>query len=93
VSNSGNVTLSGVVVSDPLLGGELGTITTLAPGASQRVTGTYTLTQADVDRGSLENTATATGTDPHGTAVTASDSATVSIPDGAQIQVIKQGSV
>ncbi|MGJ9494791.1 DUF7507 domain-containing protein [Actinotignum sp. GS-2025a] len=92
-SNSGNVTLSGVVISDPLLGGELSTITTLAPGASQGVTGSYTLTQADVDRGGLENTATATGTDPHGTAVTASDSATVSIPDGAQIQVIKQGSV
>ncbi|MDE1566207.1 hypothetical protein QP431_07255 [Actinotignum sanguinis] len=92
VSNSGNVTLSGVTIADPLLGGELGTIATLAPGASQQVTGTYTLTQADIDRGTLDNTATATGTDPRGVAVTASDSATVSIPDGAQIQVIKQGS-
>ncbi|EPD27924.1 DUF7507 domain-containing protein [Actinotignum schaalii] len=92
VRNTGNVTLSGVTITDPLLGGELGTIATLAPGASQQVTGTYTLTQADIDRGTLDNTATATGTDPRGVAVTASDSATVSIPDGAQIQVIKQGS-
>ncbi|MDY5132094.1 hypothetical protein R6G99_11540, partial [Actinotignum timonense] len=32
VRNTGNVTLSGVTITDPLLGGELGTIATLAPG-------------------------------------------------------------
>lgn len=36
----------------------------LAPGASESCTGTYTVTQEDVDNGSLTNTATATATNP-----------------------------
>ncbi|MCW1063442.1 hypothetical protein OJ587_12440, partial [Streptococcus anginosus] len=69
VRNTGNVTLHGIAVSDPLLGGKLATITTLAPGTIGTVSGSYTLTQADIDCGSLENTATAAGASPHGTAV------------------------
>jgi uncharacterized repeat protein (TIGR01451 family) len=68
VSNPGNTTLLNVSVADPLPGIVLagGPLVSLAPGASNATTftGTYTLTQADVDAGKVENQATATGTPP-----------------------------
>ncbi|MGR3793743.1 DUF7507 domain-containing protein [Vannielia sp. SX4] len=61
VTNTGTVTLSDIVVDDPLLGYSC-TIATLAVTATDDTTcsTTYTITQADIDRGSVENTATAT---------------------------------
>ena len=71
VTNTGNVTLTNVTVTDPkvtVIGGPI----TLAPGASDSTTfaGTYTLTQADIDAGQVPNTATAYGTPSTGTEVT-----------------------
>ncbi|WP_194928735.1 LPXTG cell wall anchor domain-containing protein [Pseudactinotalea sp. HY158] len=71
-SNAGNVTLTDVVITDPLAGlSELSydwsAVTgegVLAPGESVTATATYTLTQADVDAGSVVNVATAAGTPP-----------------------------
>src|SRR5699024_5882018 len=68
VTNTGNVTLDNVIVHDEMLGGEL-TVTpsVLAPGEQGVVTGTYTVTQADIDNQSeIINIATATGTPPGG---------------------------
>ncbi|WP_158277250.1 DUF7507 domain-containing protein [Serinibacter arcticus] len=86
VTNTGNVTLADVVVNETAFDGtgELGPLTpasvaTLAPAASTTFTATYTLTQADVDRGSTTNTATATGTPPVGPPTEAPPS-TVEIP-------------
>jgi uncharacterized repeat protein (TIGR01451 family) len=67
VRNSGTVDLTGVTVADPMKG--LSAIncqgvTTLAQGASVTCTATYTTTQADVTRGSITNTATASAMDP-----------------------------
>ena len=71
VTNAGNVTLHGISISDPLVGlsAITGYATTLAPGASTTGTATYVVTQADVDRGSIVNTATVQGTPPVGTPV------------------------
>ena len=65
VTNTGNVTLTGVTVVDPLTGQNISGVT-LAPGATQTFNTSYTLTQADLDGagnagadGDIDNTATA----------------------------------
>ena len=64
VTNTGNVTLTGVTVVDPLTGQNISGVT-LAPGASQVFNTSYTLTQADLEAGNaggdgdIDNTATA----------------------------------
>ncbi|WP_163267271.1 DUF7507 domain-containing protein [Chelativorans alearense] len=73
VENTGNVTVSGITVTDPLVTVQGGPIT-LAPGDpadSTTFTGTYTVTAGDIAAGQVENTATATGTDSGGDPVTA----------------------
>ncbi len=77
VTNTGNVTLRKVGVSDvmapPANRANLSLVTcprtTLAPGESTACTATYTVTQADAAHGSLGNTATAYGTPPSGPVV------------------------
>ena len=66
VRNDGNVTLTGVTVDDPKVGTVNGGPYTLAPGASEGFTASYEVTQDDIDLGSVENTATATGNPPSG---------------------------
>ncbi|MDB4175592.1 hypothetical protein N9766_04460, partial [Flavobacteriaceae bacterium] len=72
VSNTGNVTLTNVVVADPLVTMLGGPIASLAPGAidTASYTASYTITQQDIDAGVFSNQATATGTAPSGTSVT-----------------------
>jgi uncharacterized repeat protein (TIGR01451 family) len=80
VTNNGTVTLTNVSVSDPLAGLSAiapASVATLAPGATQVFTATYTFTQDDVDVGSLLNTATATGTAPVGLALSVDAKAVV----------------
>ena len=56
-TNSGNTTQTNVVVSDPMLTPSSATCATLAPGATCTLTGTYVVTQANVDAGQIVNTA------------------------------------
>ncbi len=72
VTNTGNVPLTGVTVTDPLVTVVGGPLASLAVGASDSTTftATYTITAADVVTGSVTNTATATGTPPVGPNVT-----------------------
>ncbi|WP_436758394.1 DUF7507 domain-containing protein [Streptosporangium sp. V21-05] len=99
ITNVGNVTLTGVIAADTAFSGT-GTpavvtcpVTTLAPQASTTCTGTYVTTQADVDAGSIVNTATATGTPPEGPAVTSAPStATVTIPPTPGLALLKTAS-
>ncbi|GMA28798.1 beta strand repeat-containing protein [Arenivirga flava] len=97
VRNSGNVTLTGVALSDPLPGLSAiafgtwpsGTSGTLQPGQQVVATATYTLTQSDVDAGSVANTATGTVTPPSGTAFTRSGSATLPVASSGALVVTK----
>ena len=67
VTNTGNVTLTGIVVNDALLdAAAVCASTTLLPSATTTCTGTHTITQAEVNAGAVDNSATATGTPPGG---------------------------
>ena len=72
VTNTGNVTLTNVIVADPLVTISGVAIASLAPGAIDTTTYTasYTITQQDIDAGVFSNQATVTGTSPSGTSVT-----------------------
>ncbi|MGW5052635.1 CshA/CshB family fibrillar adhesin-related protein [Actinokineospora sp. NPDC004072] len=81
VTNSGNVPLDPVAVVDSKVGPVPCPDGPLAPRESI-VCGpvAYPTTQADVDAGTVANTATATGTAPSGAEVTSTDSTTTPIP-------------
>ena len=72
VTNTGNVTLANVVITDPGVTIFGGPIASLAPGVTDATTYTasYVITQQDIDAGLYSNQATATGTSPVGVDVT-----------------------
>jgi uncharacterized repeat protein (TIGR01451 family) len=84
-TNTGNLTLSNVVVTDPKLSGLVCNPTapaTLAPGAKITCTGAYTIVLEDIEAGRVRNTATVTGQPPGGRPpVTDEDTAIVTGPD------------
>jgi uncharacterized repeat protein (TIGR01451 family) len=86
-TNTGNMTLNGVAVSDPGEGVTVSgsPIASLAPGASDTTTftGSYTITQADIDAGSKGNTATATSDN----ATSAPATANVVLPQNVQMSL------
>lgn len=86
VTNTGDVPLTDISVDETAFTGS-GTMTTpvcptapLAPGAQATCTASYTLTQADIDSGSLSNTATATGVPPGILVPPVSPPSTVNVP-------------
>ena len=93
MTNTGDVTLTNITISDPLPGLALvgGPIASLAPGASDTATFTasYQITQADIDAGEVVNQATVTGTDPFDNPVT-DDSGTNTGNDTPTTAVIPQ---
>src|SRR5690625_4768390 len=93
VQNTGNVTLTDVVVNDVMLSNDAIAVnpSTLAPDESGTATATYTVTQADLDAGIVENTATATGKDPEENDVTDEDDEDVELERDADIQLVKSG--
>gem|GEM_PF-2759915 len=93
VTNTGNVTLYNVDVTDPLVTVS-GAAISLAPDEVDSTTfsGSYILTQTDIDNGSFYNIATATGTDPHGTSVEDDDDHTVTLSAAPVIEVVKEAS-
>ena len=90
VENTGNVTLTGVAVSDPLPGlsavawrSNSGTSPqgTFAPGEVAIFTARYAVTQVDINAGQVDNPAMATGLPPSGGPVAHEDHVIVTGPD------------
>ncbi len=98
VTNTGDVPLSGIIVTDVLEGGAPTTLscapTTLAPGAVATCASyTHTITAAEANAGgTLDNTVTATGTGPGGTTETVTDTAVAAVvvePDPTTVHLTK----
>jgi uncharacterized repeat protein (TIGR01451 family) len=82
VTNTGNETLTNVVVKDTTLGTTLATLATLAAGASDTLTAAQTVTQSEINCGSaITNTATVTDTQTPSASSTASTA--IAKPTGA----------
>jgi uncharacterized repeat protein (TIGR01451 family) len=101
VTNTGNVDLPSVAVSDPNGGPVTCPVPPapgLAPGDSVTCTATtaHTVTQADFEAGSVIDTATATGTDTNGTVSPPSDPSTAVVPAAPpvrRVSLTKSGTV
>ena len=101
VTNVGNVDLASVAVFDP----SAGSVTCptpaapgLAPGAAETCTADhpYTVTQADVDAGEVDDTATATGTDNQGNTSAPSNPSTatvLAVTGNASVLIAKSAAV
>lgn len=93
VRNTGPVTITAIAVADPLPGLSAIScpVTSLAPGAETTCTATYRIGQADLDRGSITNTATLTSRDLLGNQVpSASSSRTVTADQRPAMSLAKQ---
>ena len=92
VTNTGNVTLTNVTVSDAnaAITSTNNPIASLAPDASVTVTASHTIVQSDLDAGSYSNIATVTGKDPQGEEVpVTSNEVTSTIEKDASYTVVK----
>ena len=85
LANNGNVVLTGVTITDPLLGalgcrnaaGPTTLPVTLNPGDVLMCTGSYTVTSANITAGSVTDNPSAAGTGPNHSTVTAANTATI----------------
>ncbi|TFH41409.1 MAG: hypothetical protein E4G94_07990, partial [ANME-2 cluster archaeon] len=91
VTNAGNVLISGpITIDDDKATDESCPTGDLAPGASTTCTASYTITQDDLNSGSVTNVASAAGTDTNGDPVTSpTDTETVDAIQNPAIDVIK----
>jgi len=91
VTNTGNVTLIGVTVTDPMKGLKMNPCpaSVLLPGASMVCTAEYVVTQADADAKGVHNVATATGQPPKGDPVTGTGGADITITAAPKVSIAK----
>ena len=90
VENTGNVTLTNVMVSDPKVDVQGGSATIVVGNTDNSTfTGEYILTQTDIDNGKVDNTATATSdeSDPD------SDDETTILSQGASFTMTKTAEI
>jgi LPXTG-site transpeptidase (sortase) family protein len=89
LENTGNVTLTNIVVTDPLLPSLTCMIASLDPGATQACSASYnvySLTQEDIDAGYVDNTATADSDQTEPT----SDSKTIELTQSPALSIEKK---
>ena len=94
--NTGNVTLTNLVVTDPFPGAVVSpaSLASLAPGASANFTVTAPLRQIDINAGEVENTATINYGDPTGPQPPVDDTETFTLPpQSPDIALQKTGDV
>ncbi|WP_176084304.1 DUF11 domain-containing protein [Martelella sp. HB161492] len=90
VTNTGKVGVTGLRVSNPPVAAMApAQIDSLPIGKSGPFTGTYTLTQADIDRGTVSAEATVTGKDTNGNSVSEKKQINTSLPREAGLEVDK----
>jgi uncharacterized repeat protein (TIGR01451 family) len=91
VTNTGNLTLSAITVSDDMVAGIVCQQTVLAPGEQTTCEGEdYVLTQDDITQGDVVNEATARGTPPVGPDVEDTDSSTTALPALSLLTIRKE---
>ncbi len=97
-TNTGRVTLSSVSIADELEGlseisyGQWPSVEgVLAPGQSVTATASYAVTQTDRDAGTVDNTATTTGTPPSGPPVSAEDNFNQPLDSAPALNLVKTG--
>lgn len=101
ITNTGNCSLTDITLEDALPGisdvvidwSSSGDTSTgegvLSSGESVSGGAFYTLTQTDIDRGSILNQAAVTGIDPSGNTVSSQDDAEVLLPENGEIRIEK----
>ncbi|MFZ1703465.1 MAG: hypothetical protein WAT79_03915, partial [Saprospiraceae bacterium] len=88
VTNTGNVSLTNVLVTDPLFGLNFGPVT-LAPNGSQSFMYGYTVTQEALDTGRVQNIVYVVGTDPNTVMVNDDDEFTINANQNPSIGLVK----
>ncbi len=83
VSNPGNVTLRTATVTDPLIPGLNCVLSNIQPGTSQSCTGSYSVSQANMDDETFTNLATVRAQPAQGAQQTATDDYTSNLAAGA----------
>jgi len=92
LTNTSNVTLTEVTVSDPSLASVSCPQTVLAPGQEMACVGVYALPQSVIDTGRADLDLTSSGTAPNGDLVTGSAQDVVTIPTSATIELTSSAS-
>ncbi|GGA79665.1 hypothetical protein GCM10008015_20460 [Flavobacterium palustre] len=95
VKNTGTTTLKNILVSDPMVGLIItgNPIASLAPGATTSITGTYTITQTDIDAGNVTNSALVTAKDPQNNNVTDISGTTETTNDATETPVTQNDAI
>ena len=92
VTNTGNVTLDDVDVSDPVINDLNCDATSAAPGSSIVCTGSAAIEQADIDAGEITNTAVVAAMAPSGDIIEASTEIATPIEQAADVTLAKSAS-